>query len=221
MNKGKVHFGKLLLDQKLITQQQLDIALAEQKSTGHKLGQVLVDLKFIDENSLLQLLSNQLHLPFINLKNYSIDPEVIHLLSESDARRLHAIVLNRDEHGFLVGMVDPSDVLAFDELEQILQESIHIAIVSQGDLQRTMDINYRRELEISSLSQELSVEMGKSDYDIAQLATGLSLADAPRQMYILNQMNMFYVFAYVLMAYYMSRFYIKQKSLMRLICVLN
>lgn len=179
MDMKKIYFGKLLLDQKLITQEQLDIALVEQKTTGHRLGQVLVDLKFIEENNLLQLLSKQLQLPFINLKNYSIDPEVFHLLSESDARRLHAIVLNRDENGLLVGMVDPSDVLAYDELERILQQSIHLAIISQSNLQRTIDINYRRELEISTLSQELSVEMGKSDYDIAQLATGLSLADAP------------------------------------------
>jgi len=179
MNRKKVHLGELLLDQKLLNQEQLDIALAEQKATGHRLGQVLVDLKFIDENSLLQLISKQLRMPYINLKNYSMDQEVIHLLSESDARRLHAIVLNRDEQGLLVGMVDPSDLLAYDELERILQQSIHIAIVSQSDLQRTIDINYRRELEISNLSQELSVEMGQSDYDIAQLAAGLSQADAP------------------------------------------
>jgi MSHA biogenesis protein MshE len=179
MEKIKAHFGKLLLDRKLITEEQLDIALAEQKATGHRIGQVLTDLKFIDENSLLQLLSQQLRLPFVNLKNYSIDPDIIRLLSEFDARRLQAIVLNKDEHGLFVGMCDPTDILAYDELERILQQSIHIAIVSQSDLQRTIDVNYRRELEISSLSQELSVEMGKTDYDIAQLATGLSLADAP------------------------------------------
>lgn len=179
MHEAKLQLGKMLIDQKFITQEQLDIALAEQKVTGHRLGQVLIDLKYIEESNLLQFLSKQLHLPFINLKNYSIDPEVIRLLSEFDARRLHALVLNRDEYGLLVGMTDPSDVLAYDELERILQQSIHVAIISQNDLQRTIDINYRHELEISSLSEELSVEMGESDYDITKLGTGLSLADAP------------------------------------------
>ena len=179
MDKRKTPLGKMLLDQHLITEEQLDIALIQQKATGHKLTQVLIDLKFIDEAAALQILSKQLHLPYINLRNYSVDPEVLHLLSEADARRINAIVLNKDDNGLLVGMADPLDVLAYDELERILQQHINIAIVSHNDLQRTLDINYRRELEISNLSQELSVEMSKSDYDIAQLGNELSITDAP------------------------------------------
>lgn len=179
MARKKLHLGELFLERHLLTQDQLDTALSEQRVTGKKLGQVLIDLKFISEEQLVQVISQQLNLPYINLKNYSIQPDIIRLLPEADARRLHAIVINRDEYGLLVGMVDPSDVLAYDELERILQQSIHIAVVAQSDLDRTIDINYRHELEISSLSEELSVEMGKTDYDIAQLGTGLSLADAP------------------------------------------
>lgn len=179
MNRKKNLFGELLLEKKLLTKEQIDIALAEQKSTGHKLGQVLVELGFIDEDRLLKLLSKHLHLPYINLKDYSIEPDVLHLLSEADARRLQAIVLNKDENGLLVGMTDPSDVVSYDELENILQQPVRIAIVSHSDLQRTIDINYRHGLEISTLSQELSVEIGKSDYDIAQLVMGSTLADAP------------------------------------------
>lgn len=179
MDKEKSQIGKILLEKGLINQDQLDIALAEHKMTGKKLGQVLMDLKFIDEFVFLQILSKQLHLPFIDLKNYSIDKDILSLLPEQDARRLHAIVLNKDEYGLLVGMSDPTDILAYDELERILQQSIHIAIVSQKDLQRTLNIYYRHELEISSLSQELSVEMGKSDYDTEQLTAGSNLADAP------------------------------------------
>ena len=179
MIRKKVHLGVLLLDNKAITQEQLDIALAAQKATGKRLGEILVDLKFINENILVQLLSKQLNIPYINLTNYSINSDVIHLLSEFDARRLGAIVINRDEDGLLVGMTDPSDVLAYDEIERILQQSIHLAVVSKSELNRTIDINYRRELEISAFSQELSVEMGKTDYDISEMAVGLSQDDAP------------------------------------------
>lgn len=179
MDRKKSNLGSLLLEQNLITQDQLDIALSEQKATGKRLGKVLIDLKYVEENALLQLISKQLRVPYINLRNYSIDLEVFHLLSEFDARRLLSIVINKDEHGLLVGMVDPSDVLAYDELERILQQPIHTAIVAQSDLERTIDINYRRELEISNLSQELSIEMSGTDYDITQLGEGSSLADAP------------------------------------------
>lgn len=179
MESEKIYLGDYLVEKKIITQEQLDIALIEQKRTNKKLGEILVEFKFIEQNTLLQLIANQLHLPFIDLKNYSVNQEIIHLLTEADARRLHAIVLNKDENGLLIGMIDPNDVLAFDELERILQQSLRIAIVSPKDLERAFDINYRRELEISHLSQELSVEMGESEYDVSQLSVGLTVADAP------------------------------------------
>jgi MSHA biogenesis protein MshE len=179
MAKEKSIIGKILLDQGIISQQQLDIALAEQRSSNKKLGQILIDLRFIDESYLIKLLSKQMQLPSIDLKNYSIDADAMHLLSESDARRLHALVLNKDEYGLLVGMVDPSDVLGYDELERLLQQSIHIAIISQSNLDRAIDVNYRHKLEISSLSEQLSVEIGDSNYDMDQLAISSSQEDAP------------------------------------------
>lgn len=171
--------GTLLLDRKLITKAQLDAAFVEQKKTGKLLGRVLIDLGYIDQAVFLQLLSDHLKIPYIDLRNYSINPDVLHLLSEFDARRLHAIVLNKDDKGYLVGMVDPTDILVNDELQQILQDSIHTAVISEGDLKKVIDINYRHKLQISDLSEELSTEMGKSDYDIAQLTTNLSFTDAP------------------------------------------
>lgn len=171
--------GELLIKLNLISKQQLDTALVEKKRSGKRLGQVLIDLGYVDQNLLAKSLSDQLGVPFIDLRSYSIDPEIVHLLPEAAARRLNAIALNKDERGFLVGMVDPLDVLVIDELEQILQDTIRVAVISENDLDRTLDIYYRRESEISSLSQELSAEVTKSDYDILQLATDSSIADAP------------------------------------------
>lgn len=179
MEQKKIQIGKILLEQMLITEEQLETAMAEQNKTGKKLGQALVDLGFVDEDQLLQVLSNQMNIPLIDLRNYPINAEVTTVLPEAEARRLHALVLNKDEQGYFVGMVDPLNLLALDELERVLQDPIHLAIVREADLQKIIDVTYRHASQITDLSQELSVEMGKHDYDISDLASGLSYADAP------------------------------------------
>lgn len=179
MDIRKIQLGKLLLDNKLINTEQLDQAINEQSQTGRKLGQVLIDLGFIQEEQLLELLSQQLNIPFIDLMNYSIDPIKAQQLPEDISRRFKCLILDSDNDSYFVGMSDPLDILAYDALETTLKKPIHIALVQQADLTKTQDIIYRHSEEISSLAEELSVEIGKSDYDITKLTEGLSMADAP------------------------------------------
>lgn len=179
MNIKKIQLGKLLLDRKLITEDDLNKAIAEQKTSGHKLGQVMVDRGLIKEDALFRLLSEQLQIPYIDLKNYLINPDVLDILPEDYARRYHCIVLNKDEHGLLIGMSDPQDVLAYDDLVQILNQPIRLALVRDHDLNRILDVHYRHAAEISHLAEKLSVELGKEHIDLAQLGEGLSISEAP------------------------------------------
>jgi len=175
----KIHLGKILLEQGLITQEQLDTAIAQQNTTGKKLGQALVDLKYIKEEQLFQLLSEQLDIPFVDLRSYSFDPEVVQLLPELYARQHRVIVLAKEKTDLLVGMADPQNLQAQDELSRILQSSIRPALVKELDLIKTIDSLYRHTTEITHLAEELSEELTANDYDIEQLAVGLSQADTP------------------------------------------
>lgn len=179
MNIKKIQLGKLLVDRNIITTDDLNKAIAEQKTSGRKLGQVLVDRGSINENVLFSLLSEQLQIPFVDLKNYLINPDIIRILPEEYARRYHCIVLNKDENGLLIGMSDPQDVLAYDDLTQILNQPIRLALIRDEDLTRILDIHYRHSDEISNLAGKLSVELGKDEFDLSTLAEGLSLSDAP------------------------------------------
>jgi MSHA biogenesis protein MshE len=175
----KIQIGKILLEKNIITQDQLNSAMQEQKNSGRKLGQVLVDLGYIKEDKLYEILSEQLNIPFIELRHYTINPDVVHLLPEINARRLRCMVLNKDADGLLVGIVDPQDVFAMDELTVILNEPLHFAMVREADLLKMIDLYYRHTEEISSLAEELSAEMGENDFDISKLGIGASHADAP------------------------------------------
>ena len=150
----------MLLENKVITQFQLEKALGLQKNSGRKLGDVLIELGFIDETGLLLFLSKQLNLPFLELSYYKIKPEVIRELPESIARRYHAIPIDRIKNGFLVAVADPTDVVAFDEVSKKLKKQLRLAVVREKDLMRVIDEVYRRTEEIASLAGELEQEIG-------------------------------------------------------------
>ena len=179
MAKKKIQIGKILLEKKIITQEQLDQAIERHNVTGERLGESLIYLKFIDEDQWYQMLSEQLELPFVNVKNYKLKPEIVRMLPEIYARRYRCIVLNEDDTGYLVGMVDPQDLLATDKISQILKGNINLAIVKEADLLSVIDLMYRRSTEITNLAEELSAELEPGDIDLAKMTEGLSLADAP------------------------------------------
>ncbi len=175
----KIRIGDLLIANKIISQEQLSTALAEQKKSGHKLGRTLIELGFLTEDQLLDFLARQLNLPFIDLKRYHIKPEVVRLIPEVQARRFRVLALEDNREALLIGMADPTDIFAYDELARVLRRSFKLAVVRESDLLKAIDLMYRRTAEISGLAQELEQELSESDVDIGALATTEGLTDAP------------------------------------------
>jgi MSHA biogenesis protein MshE len=175
----KVRLGDLLVQQKLISQEQLKFALEEQKRTGRKLGRVLVDNVFVTEDQISEALARQLNIPYINLKYYSVNLEIVRRLPENQARRFRALSLEERNDVLLVGMADPTDLFAFDEISRILKRDIDIAVVTEGQLLETIDRVYRRTEEISGLARELSEELGDTYIDFGALSDTVGAEEAP------------------------------------------
>ena len=177
--RKRIRLGDLLVDNHMISQQQLEAALVEQKKTGLRLGRSLVDLGYIDDQALLDFLSRQLQLPYVDLRQYQFRPELVRRLPETASRRFRAIVLDDKGGSFLVGMADPTDLFAQDEIARMLQQEIRVAVVREADLLATFDTVFRRTDEISSIAEELGEELADTDIDLARLALGANVADAP------------------------------------------
>ena len=176
--RKKIRLGDLLVDKGLITGEQLQLALQEQKKLGRKLGSTLVELGMIDEDSILNLLSAQLSLPLIDLANYSYNEVVVRTISETIARRYRAIVLEDRATDYLVGMADPTDLYAVDEIQEKLSKPLTQAIVRESDLLVAFDKVYRRTEEINALAEELGQELSDSSDELANLLKG-EMTDAP------------------------------------------
>ena len=176
--KKKIRLGELLLENKVISQEQLTAALAEQKRSGRKLGRALTDLGILTENALHEFLARHLNIPFVDIRQLNLDREVVRLLPEALARRYRAIVLQADKRGLLVGMADPTDLFAFDELAKRLKQPMRLALVGEADLLKTLDIVYRRTDEIASIAQEVHQELREGDIDLEQLQADDGSPDA-------------------------------------------
>jgi MSHA biogenesis protein MshE len=175
----KIRLGDLLIQQKLISQDQLKFALDEQKRNGRKLGRVLVDNGYISEEQISETLAKQLNAPYINLKYYNVNLDIVRRLPENQARRFRALALEERGGALLVGMADPTDLLAFDELGRALKREISVAVVTEGQLLETIDRVYRRTEEISGLARELSEDLGEGYVDFGVLTSTIGIEDAP------------------------------------------
>src|SRR4051812_14343167 len=175
----KIRLGDVLVGQKLVTADQLATALDQQKKSGRRLGRVLIDLGFVTEEQIAQALSRQLNQPYINLKQFSASPAVARRLPEGIARRFRAIVLEDRSATYLVGMADPTDLFAYDEIARSLKRDLEVAVVSEGVLIQTIDRLYRRTDEISGLAKELERDIGEDYIDFGRLGADLGAEEAP------------------------------------------
>ena len=175
----KIRLGDLLVAQKIISGEQLESALADQKTSGRKLGRILIENNYISEDRLLEFLSRQLNIPFVDLLHFKVDPEVTRIIPEIHARRFRAVALKREPDGVLVGMSDPTNIFAYDELTRLIGKPIKLAVVREADLLKTIDTVYRHTEQITGFAQELREELSESDLDLQDLAATADVADAP------------------------------------------
>jgi len=178
--RQKIRLGDLLVEQKVISSADLDIALAAQKKSGRRLGRIIVETGLAGENDIAQALARQLAIPFVDLKKFNPDASILQLLPETQARRFRAMPLARRDGDIFVGMADPTDLSAYDEVARLIPEGIQLAVVAEGDLLAAIDRLYRRTDDIHGLSKELARDMGESEASIIGIeALGEGQADAP------------------------------------------
>jgi MSHA biogenesis protein MshE len=174
----KLRLGDVLVQQRLISQEQLQQTLELQRQTGKKTGRLLIESGVITEELLANGLARQLRIPFVNLKTFPFRGDVVKLLPESAARRFRAVVLEDKGDTLLVALADPLDLAAYDELTRILKRNIGIAAVPESQVPLALDRLYRRTEEISGLARALEKDIGDA-VDFGELTASAGLEGAP------------------------------------------
>jgi MSHA biogenesis protein MshE len=176
--RQRLQLGELLVAEGVITRDALEAALEESRATRKRLGRVLVQNGAISENKLALVLSRQLDILFVNLNLFPFKAELAKLLPESAARRYRAVVLEDRGDSYLVGLADPSDFTAQDDIERILKRDISLAACSESQVLAALDRIYRRTDEITGHARALERDIGDVT-DFGQSSTGEGQEEAP------------------------------------------
>ena len=147
------NIGKELVEAGLISADQLAVAQETQKNLGGDLGHILIKKGFITEEQVLEFLSQRINIPFVSLKDYTIDPEVTKFVPISLAKKYHFMPLFKIEDTLTIAMADPLDVFAIDELRAALKCRIQPVLASGTEIERLVGDNYRL-LEVSEEAGE-------------------------------------------------------------------
>ncbi|MDD5238348.1 MAG: ATPase, T2SS/T4P/T4SS family [Candidatus Omnitrophica bacterium] len=155
----KDRLTEILINNKLITQEQLEQALAVQKEKGGRLSQIIIDLKFIEENALISILSEGLGFPLIDLKRFKIDPEIVKIIPAEIARHYQIIPVSKMGDAITVAMADPLNIFAIDHVGALTGYKINPIISSGQDILQTIEMSYPDATKniIDDLVKEMSV----------------------------------------------------------------
>jgi len=170
--QAKRHIGQILIDQGILTEDQLRIALLEQTKSKAPVGRLLVQLGFVSEATLRDALSEKLGLQSVDLAHIIVDPAALKMLPRDMARRyrMFPVALDRQSKRFIVALADTNNIVAVDQLRAHLKGDFDIELRLAGDseIERAVEHYYGHEFSIDGILRE--IETGEVDY--ATLAEG-------------------------------------------------
>lgn len=134
--------GEILISQKVVTQAELDKALAYQQQHGGLMGRILVEMGFVTEEEIALALTAQYGFPFLPLENYEIDDAVTRLVPEHVARQYCLVPIDRIGNALTVAMADPSNVQAIEDVELLTRCVVQTFVSTPSDIVKAIEHCY-------------------------------------------------------------------------------
>ncbi|MDI3257077.1 MAG: type II secretion system ATPase GspE [Kyrpidia sp.] len=155
---ARKRLGDLLVEAGLITQEQLEQALADQKITGRRLGEVLTHSGILTEEQLIEVMEFQLGIPHVNLHRFPTDPGAVELVPEALARRHKVIPLKRQGNRLTLAMVDPLDYFAIDDIRMTTGLNVDPVIATHDDVERALEQYYGLKQSVTEVLKDVRPE---------------------------------------------------------------
>jgi type IV pilus assembly protein PilB len=181
--------GDLLVREKLITREQLDKAVQEQKQSGTRVGYNLVKLGFIQETELTKILARQFKMPAVDLSRFEVDPRIAKLVPGDLAMKHLVLPLKRDGRTLTVAMADPTNLGVLEDLKFITRYDIFPVIGGEFSIKSAVDKIYEAAMDsqvsdlmsvIDDMQQEGDVEVLEDrEEDVSAAALQAQMEDAP------------------------------------------
>jgi type IV pilus assembly protein PilB len=169
-----------------VTREEMEAALREQAATGRSLGEILTELGLVTEEDLIRAMAAEVGLEFVDLNEYPIDLKAVQLIPESLARRHHVLAIGFRGDTPVVGMANPSNVFALDDLRTLIGREIHTVVCSPGQVNDYITRLYRHDKEADLAAKSAVLQTAASEATQAAELTDLHavVEDAPIVKYV-------------------------------------
>lgn len=162
----KKRLGDILVLAGLVTEEQLEWALEEQKQSYKRLGEILIDAGWVTEDDIAEARALQLDMAHIQLGDYPIDSRVVRMVPEPVARTYKLVPVCSSDGRVAVAMMNPLDVEAIDAVQRVTRKRIEPLLASESRINSTLDKVYGT---LGGADITASMEEAISDVDITTL----------------------------------------------------
>ena len=168
-----VPLGRLLTDGRVLTQEQLDFALAEKAESGKRLGEIIVELGFTTERAIAGALAEQYGLEYVDLEGLKLDRDAVALLTETLARRYEALPIRiLDDGVLLLAVTDPTNLANADDLRFALGANFRLAVAERKQIDLAISRAYRQTLElIAEDTEQTAASEDQVVHDLRDMAS--------------------------------------------------
>ncbi|MCX5749503.1 MAG: ATPase, T2SS/T4P/T4SS family [Candidatus Saganbacteria bacterium] len=171
MLKEKNSLGESLVEKKIITKEQLASAEQESKLSNEPLRKTLVRLNMVKETDIISFFEQYLHIPYVDLSSYIIDPKMIALITEEFANVNHTIPLFKAGEILTVAMVDPLNVMVLDELRSRTKCTIEPVLTTETDIKKALNQYYGVGSSIDDVVKKMDTELVMEEKAEEELST--------------------------------------------------
>jgi type IV pilus assembly protein PilB len=147
--------GDILLEDGLVTQEQLIDAHEEHQRLGRALGRVLVDRGVLTESQLVAALAQQIGMRFVDLTEFPVDAGALASVPPVVCRRYNALPIGYDDGKLLVAMSDPANVFALDDIRSITGVDVRPVVATKSDVAAAINRFYRADSDLDDLTMAL------------------------------------------------------------------
>jgi len=174
--------GELLVNDKVITQKDLEAALRRQEENGASLGRILIDMDLATEWEMAAALGKQLNVPFITLSHYEIDPQILASIPAEIVKRYQIVPVDRTGDTLTVALADPSNIFLLDELRLLTKCTIVPVISFESDIKEAIERYYGNdETAVGEMLKDISEE-DSAQYGEKQIEEIASVEDAEEDL---------------------------------------
>jgi len=178
--------AEVLVSSGQVTREEMEAALREQAATGRSLGEILSELGLVSEEDLIRASAAEGGMEFVDLNEQPLDPDATKLIPEALARRHRVLALGYRGDTPIIGMANPSDVFAVDDLRTLLGTDFHIVVCSAGQISEYLSRVYRHDRETTLAAQTAASQTSAGDETRITELTDLHavVEDAPIVKYV-------------------------------------